>query len=532
MFNKVFNKTYVSAISQALEVPTNSLAHALASQPVSSPGIFYYYKDKPDQYDTEDDVADRTAKETWYANVNTKINKFCGVSGQTKEKTTKNANAYNKRLEKQTEVVYPSYASGGLLVLMFFAVVVMFYMRNKRNYAQALFNGATICSVFTAAEIVGWLVINVPIIQKKLDVKLKSGLENMMSNTSDMATMMCTYADSVSKAPGGEQAEAVAEAFKSSYAKGRLNSTGDVVTSRKNLWIPAVGVIFGALAAAALLYTGGHVKTTLRHFGYEFVFTIALVGIVQAMFYNYTSNFPYYGSETTDMKHVAKKQLCKPVQKQKEGFLETMQDYLFEGETLQPTLEEAIAGYFINKHTQNRTDIEYTRPLKVLGGVYLVLFCALSAKLTRDRGGDLKSVLKSSSTGLQVALAGWITELYIYTMVIKETKFVTWPQIESQLVLASDLGCGALSRSEEKKKPKGPAGSLGSEGEAAFKLASAAYNSQFVGPSDGPANSAGGSNSTAALDSSSVQVGPANSGAGGSSSKALAIQRYYNQPLY
>lgn len=384
-FTLYFNKTYVGSLEKAMAVPTASVAFKLASG-------------KAPPSDVDGTLA------------------MCGQepTATARKQAEAEARRYVEEEVPRTDEATPPHAVGGTLLLLCPVIFAVVYRMRRGDSAQAMFNGALICSIFTVGEIVGWLLVNVPIVQKALDKALHRGLEGTLRGNQRLCNVLGVLG--LAQARGGGTSSSSTKA----YEEARLHD-GTNKAARRRLWIPAAAVVFGCLAAAGVLLAAGRAKATFRDCGREVILTTALVAVVQWYFIAYTMTYKFYGSEPEGMSAIMTAGLCRAVGGPGVPPLSSMP----------PSLATAAAA--------TDAEIQGSSTLRIIFWAYLVAFVALSAKRVLDVGAW--AALTSTARGVGVAGAGWLTEAYFYQFVVAETTFVTWPEIEGGLLAAGRKVC-------------------------------------------------------------------------------------------
>lgn len=384
-FTYVFNKTYVTALTKTLRVPAQAVAYHVARNP-----------------DTNDDVKKRLLD-------------VCGPHGVTKENIVQGAKAYiSKEIPRTDEAITPDpYGTVLLGVVPFAAIATMYHLR-KTITAQALFNGALICGMFTAGEVVAWLLLNTPNIQVKINGSLRKGAHFFLRRHAEL----CPFFAAVSFASDG---------WNGAYNKARRNE-GIVADLRASLWVPATGIIFGCAAAAYILRSERSVR--FRAGAAEIALTVLLVLGMQYLFLQYSTSYKFYGSKPDDMADIAERAICKAV-----GGAGQL-PYA----AMPPTLSEAILA--------SDDDIKNTAALRNLGLAYFGAWALLFAlRLNHplfdgERVSDRwLRVFAGTGTDAIVAAAGWVTEAYFYQFVVAQTQFVAWNAVEDELFKQASSAC-------------------------------------------------------------------------------------------
>lgn len=385
-FTTFFNKTYVEALVRALRVPAKTLAYQVAA---SSP---------EDNYELRAQVRDT-----------------CG-DGIDTTKMKEAATAFAASIPRAEQTVMPSMVTGSMIGLAFAVLWYITYLKGRIDVgsAQAIFNGAAICSMFTMAEIYLWLGVNTAKVQTKVTESIRAGAKHILEKNTEWCSLIGPAAVAQQGRAGWVRA----------YNDAR-RTEGVIVDTRQSLWAPAAGIVFGCLAGALGIKDDRVEWWSLDAFGKEVVLTTILVGAVQLRFLDYSTNYTYYGSKKEDMEDIVTRAVCEGVGGPGQRPYGDMP----------PTLTQALRA--------SDAEIPYTSGLRTLATVYASVWALLL--VVRVSRTSLASTLADIGRGALVALAGWLTEAYFYQFVVAPTVFATWSMIEAEMTTSAMTVCPADS---------------------------------------------------------------------------------------
>jgi hypothetical protein len=326
---------------------------------------------------------------------------MCAEVGATEDTVRDAAAEYSAKQPSSSAVIYPEALPAAMVAAGFPIMLGVFKLRHGQ-FAQPLLNGAFICMVFTALEIAAWLVVKVPNLQTKIDKALTRNVGNLRAGPLDSLVT----ASRVTGSTGLISEDA--------YSDTRRHE--DLIASRQHAWVASAGVMLSLLAAVLILRAGGVARLSYRHAGREVVLTAALIGVAQVAFFYYANNYPYYGTDAVEMEEILLQKLCSGVGGEPTTSMMN----------IEPTLGTAFRAA--------DADIPNSERMRTIAKAYAGAFILLTAWMVHRHG--LGGAFTRTTKAIAVACLGWVTEAYIYRMVIDETVFVTWSGVESSYVEA------------------------------------------------------------------------------------------------